>query len=174
MRPDMDATGSSSIVDRPALDHRRLGAIAADLAGEMEADAGHEARRPPTDLPPSARSYRLLLETPEYDAWLIHWPPGTGLPPHDHRGSAGAFAVVAGELDEEVVDGAARTTRRIGVGRCVSFDGDHVHAVANHGTVTATSVHVYAPPLRAMGFYEALADGELLVVRVDDVAEARA
>ncbi len=30
-----------------------------------------------------------------------------------------------------------------------TFDGRHVHAVANRGG--ATSVHVYSPPLRTMG-----------------------
>ena len=48
------------------------------------------------------RAYELLLATETYDAWLIHWPVGTGLEAHDHGGSTGAFAVVSGVLDEDV------------------------------------------------------------------------
>ncbi len=51
---------------------------------------------------PTERTYELLLATESYDAWLIHWPVGTGLEAHDHGGSTGAFAVVSGVLDEDV------------------------------------------------------------------------
>jgi hypothetical protein len=102
---------------------------------------------------PVDRQYELLLSTSTYDAWLIHWPAGTGLAAHDHGGSAGAFAVVAGELVEHTPVGDAWRSRRVAVGRAVSFDGAHVHAVVNPGPVAATSVHVYSPPLRAMAFH---------------------
>ena len=52
---------------------------------------------------PAERQFQLLIATDVYDAWLVHWPVGTGLDLHDHGGSAGAFAVVAGDLDEDVV-----------------------------------------------------------------------
>ena len=121
---------------------------------------------------PSERQYELLLETDLYDAWLIHWPPGTGLEAHDHGGSSGAFTVVAGALDEDTTTGGVRRTRRLDPGATVSFDGDHVHAVVNRGDVGATSVHVYSPPLRSMGFYDE-ADSGRAVVRVEDLATAR-
>ena len=38
----------------------------------------------------------------------------------------------------------------------------------NRGVVGATSVHVYAPPLRSMGWYRRLADGRLVLDRVED------
>ena len=94
-----------------------------------------------------------MLSTEQYDAWLIHWPTGTGLDAHDHGGSIGAFAVVSGVLDEDVhVDGVDHT-RRLRAGESVTFAGDHVHAVINRGETGATSVHVYSPPLRSMSFY---------------------
>lgn len=102
---------------------------------------------------PTERSYELLLSTEQYDAWLIHWPTGTGLDAHDHGGSIGAFAVVSGVLDEDIhVDGVDHT-RRLRAGESVTFAGDHVHAVVNRGETGATSVHVYSPPLRSMSFY---------------------
>ena len=59
------------------------------------------------------RAYELLLATETYDAWLIHWPVGTGLEAHDHGGSTGAFAVVSGVLDEDVERDGETVTRRV-------------------------------------------------------------
>jgi len=115
------------------------------------------------------RSYELLLATESYDAWLIHWPAGTGLEAHDHGGSIGAFAVVSGVLDEDVERDGETVTRRVGVGQSIAFGGDHVHAVVNRGTTGATSVHVYSPPLSSMSFYRESADGGYEVDRVDQV-----
>ena len=121
-----------------------------------------------TGQSPTERQYELLLETDLYDAWLIHWPAGSGLEAHDHGGSSGAFTVVAGELDEDTGTGDAVRTRRLVAGDTVHFDGDHVHAVLNRGGLGATSVHVYSPPLRTMGFYRE-ADGALIVDRKDEL-----
>jgi predicted metal-dependent enzyme (double-stranded beta helix superfamily) len=129
-----------------------------------------------TGTAPAERSYHLLLATDRYDAWLIYWPPGTGLDTHDHGGSEGAFSVVAGVLHEEVPASDPRSpgaSRQVEPGQTVHFDADHVHSVVNRGPAGATSVHVYSPPLRSMGFYAADADGRLVVERVDDVGRAR-
>lgn len=123
---------------------------------------------------PDHRSYELLLSTEHYDAWLIYWPAGAGLDAHDHGGSGGAFAVVDGALEEDVIDEVGGTvTRRVGAGESVEFAGDHVHAVVNRGVASATSVHVYSPPLRTMGFYRPDVTGRLVVERVDNLDDAR-
>lgn len=124
-----------------------------------------------TGAVPQDRSHELLLATEHYDAWLIHWPAGTGLDAHDHGGSSGAFAVVDGTLDEDVPDDRGGVvTRRFGPGQSVGFSGDHVHAVTNRGNGGVTSVHVYAPPLRTMGSYRADVTGTLVLERVDGLA----
>jgi quercetin dioxygenase-like cupin family protein len=104
------------------------------------------------------------LSTDQYDAWLIGWPPGTGLDLHDHGGSTGAFTVVAGTLHETIAVGAALSTHRLRAGETARFGVGHVHAVRNDGDRPATSVHVYSPPLQSMDFYERGAAG---VVSVD-------
>jgi hypothetical protein len=124
-----------------------------------------------TGRAPDQREYELILSTDVYDAWLIHWPVGIGLDAHDHGGSIGAFAVVSGVLDEDTIDGDLTVTRRVVAGSAVHFDGDHVHAVVNRGAVGATSVHVYSPPLRTMGFYRATDRGALVIERVDGIGE---
>ena len=118
---------------------------------------------------PNERRHELLLSTDVYDAWLIHWPPGTGLVAHDHGGSAGALAVVAGTLDEDTVVDDRPVTTRIGPGESIRFGGGHIHAVANRGDVGVTSVHVYSPPLRTMGYYRVDTAGRLVINRVDEI-----
>jgi mannose-6-phosphate isomerase-like protein (cupin superfamily) len=121
---------------------------------------------------PAERQFQLLIATDVYDAWLVHWPVGTGLDLHDHGGSAGAFAVVAGDLDEDVARDGTTVTTRVRPGESVVFGEGHVHAVVNRGGVGATSVHVYSPPLASMGYYRHDAGGELVAERVEAVAGA--
>ncbi|MET0910024.1 MAG: cysteine dioxygenase family protein [Ilumatobacteraceae bacterium] len=125
-----------------------------------------------TGTHPTERCYELLLATDQYDAWLIHWPAGTGLDAHDHGGSTGAFAVVGGLLDEDITVDGRTVTRRFGAGQTAAFDGDHVHAVINRADVGATSVHVYSPPLRTMSFYRDSPTGDRAVARVEPVSPA--
>ena len=153
-------TSSPALLHGDLLNVVALGLAAAARPWELAPEASADQRR-----------YALLVSTDVYDAWLIYWPPGTGLDPHDHGGSSGAFAVVTGTLDEDiVVDGGAATTR-VGAGDSVTFDGSHVHAVVNRGDTPVTSVHVYSPPLRAMGYFQRNDDdGTLVLDRVDEVA----
>ena len=122
-----------------------------------------------SEASPDVRQCALLVSTEVYDAWLIHWPPGTGLEPHDHGGSSGAFAVVTGTLDEDSVGDDYTATTRVAAGSSITFDGSHVHAVLNRGETPVTSVHVYSPPLRAMGYFQRGDDGSLVLDRVDEV-----
>ena len=126
-----------------------------------------------TGQSPDERQFELILSTESYDAWLIHWPAGSGLDAHDHGGSAGAFAVVSGVLEEHTVVDSVDVTRRVEAGQSVSFDGAHVHAVRNRADAAATSVHVYAPPLRSMGFYRA-DNGNVVLERIADVGRSGA
>lgn len=88
--------------DCPVMDAQLLGAIATSLAATVPATT---LERPVGDH----RSWERLLATDAYDAWLIRWPAGTSVGPHDHGGSAGAFTVVAGELVEIVSDPSGST-----------------------------------------------------------------
>jgi quercetin dioxygenase-like cupin family protein len=100
------------------------------------------------------RQYQRVLATPEYEAWVICWPSGGSLDLHDHGGSAGAFSVVSGQLDEVTIEGGATVVRTYSAGDTASFGASRVHAVANRGARVATSVHVYSPPLSTMVYYE--------------------
>ena len=127
------------------------------------------ARSVSADLLPAGNDRRWvrLLATRSYDAWLIGWPPGTGLDLHDHGESSAAVCIVRGELDEQHLlrAGPRRTeTRRLVAGDAVAFDSAHVHAVHNASQTEALSVHVYSPPLSTMTFFEQGVASELLPV----------
>jgi quercetin dioxygenase-like cupin family protein len=102
---------------------------------------------------PGDRSGTRLMATDEYDAWLLGWPPGTRVTPHDHGDSAGSFCVVGGELWEVRWGGGRRRTRRVGPGQTVTIARGVVHDVLAYGP-GALSVHVYSPPLTSMSFFD--------------------
>lgn len=98
---------------------------------------------------PARRWYEQVVLTDAIEVWLIGWTPGQFTSPHDHGGAHGSFAVIAGELVEDVYDGPslARPRRLVHPsGSAVGFDAGHVHRVANEGSVNATSIHAYSPP----------------------------
>jgi hypothetical protein len=94
--------------------------------------------------------------------WVLSWLPGQGTPLHDHGRSAGAFAVVRGELAERVVSagpsGVHEVTARLGVDRLRQFGAHYVHQVTNEDAEPAVSVHVYTPRLTVMNTYRVEAD----------------
>ncbi|MBB3083738.1 cysteine dioxygenase [Geodermatophilus sabuli] len=102
-------------------------------------------------LAADALDLALHPELADAQVWLLSWLPGQGTGLHDHGGSAGAFAVVRGALDEEV--GALPDATRLTAGRVRPFGAHHVHRVSNTGTGAAVSVHVYTPRLTVMNTY---------------------
>jgi Cysteine dioxygenase type I len=124
-----------------------------------------EPQRSP--LPLTERQYQLLERTADYELWVIHWPVDVGLLLHDHGGSAGAFQVVGGLLEETSTTLGGRRLRRrlIGPGQGRSFGPEYVHSVVNPDSAPATSVHAYSPPLTSMTFYSRSRSG-LSVSRV--------
>jgi Cysteine dioxygenase type I len=108
---------------------------------------------------PSRRVWDLMVASPNFEAWVIGWPPGGGIELHDHGKSGGAVVVARGELLEVAVtqneQGALATTdRALPTPASVTFGIAHVHEIVNLGPGPAISVHVYAPRLTAMTYYE--------------------
>ncbi|MDQ1378371.1 MAG: hypothetical protein QOF81_2391 [Acidimicrobiaceae bacterium] len=109
-------------------------------------------------LPPGVpRRYSKLLATADYEVWLIAWAAGGALELHDHGGSCGVAHVAEGELVETYTDLAERhplRTATLRAGDSVSLSSTRVHEVWNPGPGRALSVHVYAPPLSTMTFFD--------------------
>jgi hypothetical protein len=85
-----------------------------------------------------------------------------------HGGSSGAVVVAGGELVEmavtEDLPGAFSTKSTVlPASASVTFGRAHVHEIVNLGPGPAISVHVYAPRLTTMTYYEL--SNELLETR---------
>ena len=110
--------------------------IAARLANAVRDEALLEA-------PVGDRRWRKVASTSTYDAWLVAWAPGAGIPEHDHGGATAAFHVVRGTL----VERTEARARVVHSGCAASVPPWQRHAVRNLGGVPALSLHVYSPPL---------------------------
>jgi predicted metal-dependent enzyme (double-stranded beta helix superfamily) len=113
-------------------------------------------------LDPEGRWYERIHTAEGLEVWLISWLPGHSTGFHDHGGSAGAFGVVWGALDEYAPPrrGSAPRSTPVTAGSVHAFGPRYVHDVRNNseGSV-AVSVHAYSPPLSTMTRYNLLAGG---------------
>jgi predicted metal-dependent enzyme (double-stranded beta helix superfamily) len=119
----------------------------------------HDAQKRPGMGEPTRRVWELIDASQDFEAWVIGWPPGGAIELHDHGESGGAVVVARGELVEMVVSeerqGAlAMTNTVLPASASVTFDRSHIHEIINLGPGPAVSVHVYAPRLTAMTYYE--------------------
>ena len=127
-----------------------LAGLATDLAADPDRWSAHVRHDP------RQRIFHKVLATDEVCAWLICWMPGHDTGFHDHDGSAGAVAVVAGP------------------GELLRFGPHDIHRVVHHGNAPAVTLHVYSPVLRRMGQYELDDEGRLLRVALDEDQELTA
>jgi hypothetical protein len=111
-------------------------------------------------LPAAGASESVVLwQDEDCIAWLnvILDPRDTGF--HDHDGSAVGVYVLRGSVTNEGLPiGGSRRVHRYGPGDSYSVPGTGIHRM-NHDP-GAVTVHIYSPPLRAIGYYE-MVDGLL-------------
>ena len=104
-------------------------------------------------------SFELLWRNEHSEAWLNLWwePRDTGY--HDHGGSCVGVHVLEGRArNEALVVGGPRRVHEYGANESFSFPSTGIHRMEHdRGAVT---IHVYSPPLAAIGHYEIL-EGEL-------------
>ncbi len=120
-------------------------------------------------LSPDERWYERVHADEQYEVWLISWLPGQGTGFHDHGGSAGAFGVVWGALEQHQAGTAGTATwpsvtaAPVTAGQVRSFGPAYVHDVRNTSEAVAVSVHAYSPPLTEMTRYD-LGENGLIVL----------
>lgn len=152
---------------RQRLGPARLAALA------QAAAAGHDWAAQ-VQYRPDERWYQRLEQGDNHEVWLLSWLPGQRTGFHDHCGSAGAFAVVRGELRECTAAGGRGTGMPGGAdfaaGRVRSFGPAHVHEVVNASAGPAVSIHAYSPPLAGMRRYELSRSG-LVLAAVETAGE---
>jgi hypothetical protein len=122
-----------------------------------------------------ARQYRRvrLFRDADWEGLLLCWLPGQRTAVHDHGGSIGLSFVLSGSLTER----RWKTTPEgplieVGVSRVGRDEPaleilDTIHQVSNETLEPAVSLHVYSPPLRALGAHDP-ADGRRWEVPVAD------
>jgi predicted metal-dependent enzyme (double-stranded beta helix superfamily) len=111
---------------------------------------------------PERRRYVELLRQEHISVWLICWSDEQDTGYHDHDLSAGAVAVVAGQVQEERLTlGGAPRSRIAGAGEGFTFSAADIHRVSHAPGEPAVTIHAYSPPLWRMGAYELLPDGGL-------------
>lgn len=149
-------TPQSSDSPGPVLPFDSLRSIASGLAWALRAvpdDNGDRA---------TARSVRLIA-TSLYDIWLITWPDGATLGPHDHGGARSVLHMVEGELIETYADRSEAWPSRVRVlrsGDATCGGTSLVHDVANRSGARATSLHVYSPPLSDLTLFQRFTGGD--------------
>ena len=129
-------------------------------------------------LSPDERWYERVHADEQYEVWLISWLPGQGTGFHDHGGSAGAFEVVWGMLEEHQAGTKARepgrpqpvTATPVSAGQVRAFGPEYIHDVRNTSEAVAVSVHAYSPPLKEMTRYDLTGAG-LVVLDTEAAAQ---
>ena len=121
-----------------------VGAVleAGDLLAEIAAGLGRvTVPAELADRPVTRFSRELVLTTPAYDVWIMHWPAGTMADLHSHDQHV-AFHVVSGELLEQrvTVDGTRSLLRTAGSTTVVPPHTPHRLS----STTDTTTVHVHA------------------------------
>jgi hypothetical protein len=117
------------------------------------------AKRAASLLNPAALSQAreggtVMLWHDEYSiCWLNVMPERRDTGYHDHDGSAVGVYVIEGSVTNEGLPiGGPRRVHHYGPGDWFSFPGSGIHRMDHDaGSIT---IHVYSPPLRAIGYYE--------------------
>jgi histidine ammonia-lyase len=156
---------SAGAEDGPVRDPAILAALAHSPGPLSPSDCAERARQAAAALDISAVSADgageaiLLWRSDSSEAWLNLWwdPRDTGY--HDHDGSCVGVYVISGVArNEALMYGRPRLVREYRAGDSFSFMGDGIHRMEHDpGAIT---IHVYSPPIRALGHYE-LVDGML-------------
>jgi histidine ammonia-lyase len=138
------ADASGPLTPEECAERARRAAAALDLSGLDRSGPGDAV---------------LLWRSSSSEAWLNLWwqPRDTGY--HDHDGSCVGVHVIEGVArNEALAYGGPRRVREYRAGDTFSFGRDGIHRMEHEpGAVT---IHVYSPPIRALGHYEVV-DGML-------------
>jgi hypothetical protein len=117
------------------------------------------------------RSYLRLPGPAGCETWLIQWPSGSVAPLHDHGDASALALVLSGKLHERAYS-AGEWFERAWQSQCsVELPKLIRHTVWNESEHVAYSVHVYAPGLARMTYYEHEAGGVMRAIRTEQAEQ---
>ena len=121
------------------------------------------------------RTYELIWEDEQVNAWVLCWSEDHDTGFHDHDVSAAAITVIAGNVREDRLrlDGGAREVV-YRAGSTFTVPPEAIHRVLHAGDGQAVTIHAYSPPLKRRGAYSLDAGGVLLRIAQSWEEELRA
>ena len=103
----------------------------------------------------------IIKKTENYEMVLIAWKAGQDTPIHDHVGSDCAFHIIEGESTETVYELndsglAVPVEQRIYLpGTVCAASEPDIHRISNDTDGNLINLHIYCPPLKGFGIYQA-------------------
>lgn len=118
--------------------------------------------RPLVQHHPDKRTYGLIWEDDDVNAWVLCWSTDHDTGFHDHDVSTAAITVIEGQVREDRLrlDGSARAIV-YDAGASFTVRAEAIHRVLHAGDGPAVTIHAYSPPLRRQGAYALGDDGVL-------------
>ena len=118
--------------------------------------------RPLVQHHPDKRTYGLIWEDDDVNAWVLCWSTDHDTGFHDHDVSTAAITVIEGQVREDRLrlDGGAREVV-YSAGASFTVPAEAIHRVLHAGERPAVTIHAYSPPLRRQGAYSLGDDGVL-------------
>jgi cysteine dioxygenase len=129
--------------------------------GSVAGRLGREAERYLDRVRFSSQRYMRhpVLLWDDWEIMLIAWESGQVTPIHDHRGVMGAMAILSGSLSEERFTTPDQVPKLMDDRVRPEGDLSEIGPTALHRlfpkTPRAVSLHIYRPPLRTMGVWNA-------------------
>ncbi|HEY6928861.1 MAG TPA: cysteine dioxygenase family protein [Thermoanaerobaculia bacterium] len=129
--------------------------------GSLAGRLGREAERYLDRVRFSAQRYMRhpILLWEDWEVMLIAWESGQITPIHDHRGVMGGMAILSGSLAEERFTTPDRAPKLVDDRVRPEGDLSDIGPTTLHRlfpkTPRAISLHIYRPPLRTMGIWDA-------------------
>jgi cysteine dioxygenase len=108
---------------------------------------------------PDSYARNLILRTPGFELLALCWLPGQRSTIHDHGGSVGVVRVYRGDLTSRLYDAQDGEPARmiseddVGPGTHAAVDRPDIHQLANETGEDLVTIHIYSPPLAALGVY---------------------
>jgi mannose-6-phosphate isomerase-like protein (cupin superfamily) len=111
---------------------------------------------------PDKRTYGLIWQDDDVNAWVLCWSTDHDTGFHDHDVSTAAITVIEGQVREDRLrlDGSAREVV-YNAGASFTVPAEAIHRVLHAGDGPAVTIHAYSPPLRRQGAYSLGDDGVL-------------
>lgn len=129
--------------------------------GSLAGRVGREAERYLDRVRFDAARYvrHPILFWDDWEVMLIAWESGQVTPIHDHRGVLGGMAILSGSLEEERFTTPLLAPEladcRVRPEGDLSDTGPTVLHRLTPKSPRAVSLHIYRPPLRTMGIWDA-------------------